>query len=178
MSRPGPTPATATATAGRLGAEARCPHRTATCRGHSTAKGLLVDISQLLALAQNPQIQSLHKGLLSLPTGANGERADLTGLVNQLWQGGLGDQVKSWESQGDNQPVTAVQISEVLGTSKLDQAASQAGLTPEDAAQDLADVLPSLVDRATPNGELPTPHGSVDDLLKQLISGSNTQASH
>ena len=86
----------------------------------------------------------------------------------------LGDQAQSWVQQGPNQPVTGKQIQEALGTGALDQLASQAGMPPEKAASDLAEVLPVIVDKATPQGQLPAPapQGTdVDDLLKQLLGG-------
>src|SRR5687767_7011045 len=113
-----------------------------------------MDLNQLMQLAQNPQVQQLLRSLLSQFTGGGGQQANLQGLVNQLQQGGLGDQVNSWLSGGPNQEVDAKQIQEALGTGTIDQLATQAGLGPEEAADDLAKVLPEVINQASPQGAL------------------------
>jgi uncharacterized protein YidB (DUF937 family) len=140
-----------------------------------------MDLNQIMQLAQNPQVQQLLKGLLGqfMGGGGQGGQANLQGLVSQLEQAGLGDQVQSWVSGGPNQPVTGKQIQEALGTSNLDQIASQAGLPPEEAANDLATMLPEVVNAVTPNGALPAPEPAaaaapqldIDALLKQVLGG-------
>jgi uncharacterized protein YidB (DUF937 family) len=133
-----------------------------------------MDLNQIMKLAQDPQVQTLLKGLLGQISKGSGGQANLQGLVNQLQGAGMGDQVQSWVQQGPNQPVSGKQIQDALGTGALDQLASQAGLPPEKAAQDLADVLPVIVDKATPQGQLPAappPGADVDALLKQLLGG-------
>jgi uncharacterized protein YidB (DUF937 family) len=133
-----------------------------------------MDLSQIMKLAQDPQMQQLLKGLLSQVSKGGGGQANLQGLVSQLQGSGMADQVQSWVQQGPNQPVTGKQIQDALGTGTLDQLASQAGMPPEKAADDLAEVLPVIVDKATPQGQLPAaaPAGAdIDALLKQLLGG-------
>lgn len=135
-----------------------------------------MDLEQIMKLAQNPQIQQLLKSLLSQFT-AGGGQANLQGLVDQFNQAGLGDQVQSWLSGGPNQPVSGQQLQQALGTGAIDQAAAQAGIPPEQAADDLAKVLPEVVNAASPKGQLPQPGAQqmdVDALLKQLM-GSLSQ---
>src|SRR5581483_4993661 len=111
-----------------------------------------MDLEQIMKLAQNPQIQQLLKSLLSQMTagGSGGGQANLQGLVDQFNKAGLGDQVQFWLSGGPNQPVSAQQVQQALGTGTLDQAAAQAGIPPEQAAGDLAKVLPEVVNAASP----------------------------
>ncbi|HCT77090.1 MAG TPA: hypothetical protein DGG94_00295 [Micromonosporaceae bacterium] len=133
-----------------------------------------MDLNQIMKLAQDPQVQQLLKSLLSQFGGkAGGGQANLQGLMEQLEKNGLGDQVQSWMKQGANKPVTGQQIQDALGTGTLDQVATKAGIPPEKAADDLANVLPEIVDKASPQGQLPTsaPNANVDDLLKQLLGG-------
>ena len=132
-----------------------------------------MDLEQIMKLAQNPQIQQLLKSLLSQMTagGSGGGQANLQGLVDQFNKAGLGDQVQSWLSGGPNQPVSAQQVQQALGTGTLDQAAAQAGIPPEQAAGDLAKVLPEVVNAASPQGQLPAAGAGqmdLDALLKQL----------
>lgn len=79
---------------------------------------------------------------------------DLQGLVNQLQQGGLGDQVKSWLGNGGNMPVSPDQIRAALGSDQVKQIAAHFGVPVDDALKLLAEHLPATVDQASPNGTL------------------------
>lgn len=79
----------------------------------------------------------------------------LNGLLGQLARNGLQQQVRSWVSTQTNQPVSDQEIRVALGDRTLIDAARQAGVTPQEAAEELARVLPELIDNATPQGMLP-----------------------
>ncbi len=79
----------------------------------------------------------------------------LQGLVQSFQQGGLGEVVNSWISTGQNLPISAEQIQSVLGGSSLQDIAAKLGVSQEQASGSLAEMLPSLVDGMTPNGQLP-----------------------
>jgi uncharacterized protein YidB (DUF937 family) len=77
------------------------------------------------------------------------------GLVSAFNNAGLGHIVSSWVTTGANQPITAGQVSQVLGSGQLSQIASQLGVNPSQAGSVLAQLLPHVVDHLTPNGQLP-----------------------
>jgi uncharacterized protein YidB (DUF937 family) len=79
---------------------------------------------------------------------------DLQGLVNKLQQGGLSDQVKSWLGNGANLPITAEQLQAALGNEQIRQLAEHFGLPADAALKLLAEHLPAIVDKASPNGKL------------------------
>ena len=79
---------------------------------------------------------------------------DLQGLVNQLQQGGLNDQVKSWLGNGANMQVTPDQLRAALGNEHVKQLAEHVGLPVDAALNLLAQHLPTVVDQASPNGTL------------------------
>lgn len=79
---------------------------------------------------------------------------DLAGLVAALEKGGLGPQVQSWLGNGANMPVTEDQLKAVLGNAQLQELARQAGLPVDEILKLLAQYLPELVDKASPNGVL------------------------
>jgi uncharacterized protein YidB (DUF937 family) len=79
---------------------------------------------------------------------------DVQGLVNQLQQGGLGDQVKSWLGNGSNMPVTADQLRAALGNDQVKQIAEHFGVPVDAALKMLAEHVPAAVDQASPNGNL------------------------
>jgi len=94
----------------------------------------------------------------------------LGGLLQQFESAGLGHIVQSWVGSGQNLPVTAEQIEQVLGSQFVQQFAQQHGIDPNLASGTIARVLPLLVDHLTPNGQVPV-HGQVQSLLASLLGG-------
>ena len=85
----------------------------------------------------------------------NSQPGGLGGLVQSFQQGGLGEVVNSWVSTGQNLPVSAEQLQAVLGGGQLQNIAAQLGVSPEQASGSLAELLPQVVDKLTPGGQLP-----------------------
>jgi uncharacterized protein YidB (DUF937 family) len=85
----------------------------------------------------------------------NPQNGGLGGLVESFQQGGLGEIVNSWVSTGQNLPISAEQIQAVLGGGKLQEIAAQLSVSTEQASGGLADLLPQVVDKLTPNGQVP-----------------------
>ena len=74
-------------------------------------------------------------------------------LINQLQQGGLGDVLNSWVSnQQSNLPVSGSDLQNALGSDAISQVAQKFGLDSQQAGDMLAQILPNLVDKATPIG--------------------------
>lgn len=123
--------------------------------------GLLDQVAGALSGSQSGGNGDLLATIMQL---ANDPRhGGLQGLVQSFQQGGLGDIVNSWVSTGQNLPVSAEQIQSVLGGSSMQDIAAQLGLSPDQAAGSLAEMLPQAVDTLTPNGQLP----AGGDLLAQ-----------
>ncbi|MGW1886377.1 YidB family protein [Streptomyces sp. NPDC001970] len=97
--------------------------------------------------------------------GAAGGSDPLGGLLDMLTKSGLADQAQSWIGTGQNQPVSGGQIAEALPSETLDKVAQQTGVTPQQAADEIAQSLPQAVDKLTPNGQLPS--GSLEDIIRQ-----------
>lgn len=88
---------------------------------------------------------------------------DLAALVGGLSQNGLGEIVGSWLGNGENKSISMDQITDLLGSDKVSEFASELGLSAESAKGALADALPQVVDQATA-GE-----GSImDEMLSQV----------
>jgi uncharacterized protein YidB (DUF937 family) len=126
-----------------------------------------MDLDEITKLAQNERVRRL---LLSVLTRA-GDGPDLNRLLDQLQQGGLQQQVQSWISTGPNREVTPAQMRDALGAANLDAAADAAGVPPKRAAGTLAEVLPQLVDRASPGGALPDV-STLQEAINQLVLGT------
>ncbi|MBC7940171.1 MAG: DUF937 domain-containing protein [Chitinophagaceae bacterium] len=117
-------------------------------------------------LAMLTQGGSAGLGGISGPGGGGelGGLGGLGGLVERFTRGGLGDVVGSWVGTGSNLPVSSEQIGQVLGPDVLGQLARQLGLGQDDVAGRLSQMLPQVVDRLTPHGELPEPGADLGDL--------------
>jgi uncharacterized protein YidB (DUF937 family) len=85
----------------------------------------------------------------------NGNQGGLTAIVAKLEQGGLGDQVKSWVGNGQNLPITADQLRQVLGSDTVKQLAAKYNIPVDQISEVLAQQLPTAVDHASPDGKLP-----------------------
>jgi uncharacterized protein YidB (DUF937 family) len=79
----------------------------------------------------------------------------IQGIVSQLEQQGLGGTVRSWVGTGANQPITADQIHQAFGSDTVKQLAAKMGISPEDLAAKLSQVLPQAIDKLTPAGVAP-----------------------
>jgi uncharacterized protein YidB (DUF937 family) len=100
-------------------------------------------------------VEGGQKGAIGAITTLVNNQGGLQGLVQQLSQGGLGDQVKSWIGTGNNQSVSGEQVQDALGSDEVQKLADETGTSPDQAADMLAQTLPHLVDQATPEGEIP-----------------------
>ena len=86
-------------------------------------------------------------------------------LIEQLQKAGLADQVASWVSKGDNQPVDAQALGAALPADKLGQLAKSLGLDISQVLPVLAAALPTVIDALTPDGAVPsggTAGGGID----------------
>jgi uncharacterized protein YidB (DUF937 family) len=92
--------------------------------------------------------------VLSEVLGSGGQ-GGLTAIVAKLQQSGLGDQVKSWIGNGQNLPITAEQLQQVLGSDTVRQLAAKYNIPVDQITQILAQQLPKAVDHASPDGKLP-----------------------
>jgi uncharacterized protein YidB (DUF937 family) len=104
----------------------------------------------------------------SLMQMINNQPGGLGGLVQRFHEKGLGGLVSSWVSTGENLPVSPDQVQHVLGSEQVRELAAKAGISPETASSHLAQLLPMLVDRLTPNGQLPASGTPLDAGLSML----------
>ena len=79
----------------------------------------------------------------------------LSGLSQLFHDQGLGHIVDGWIGNGPNPPITADQIRQVLGSPRIAEMAAKLGIDPNQAATQLAAILPHAVDQLTPNGTVP-----------------------
>ena len=110
-------------------------------------------------------------GALSSILGGNSEGGlDLSSLVSNISKGNLGEVIGSWIGNGENAPINTDQVTELLGSDKVEAFANELGVNVDSAKQALSDVLPNLVDKATSNdnnlaGELLSQVGGLDGVM-------------
>jgi len=97
------------------------------------------------------------------------EIGGISGLMSKFTQAGLGEQVASWISQGQNVPITGEQLASALGSTVIQVIAAKLGINGALAANMLAGMLPQLVNQMTPGGELPASGSEVAQLLSGLF---------
>jgi len=95
------------------------------------------------------------------------QNGGLPGILGKFQQAGYGAQADSWVSTEQNQPISADALSQVLGHGQLAQIAQQLCMSQGEAAGGLASVLPQLVDRMTPHGQVPADH---NDMVAQALA--------
>lgn len=102
-------------------------------------------------------------GIADLLKGQGG----VAGLAEKFGQNGLGEVVGSWIGSGSNAGISPEQITQALGSGPIGDFARKLGVSPEQASETLAGLLPEAVDRLTPGGSA----DGADGLLDQLPGG-------
>jgi uncharacterized protein YidB (DUF937 family) len=87
--------------------------------------------------------------------GAIQQEGGLDGLLGKLRDGGLGPQVDSWVSAGDNQPVEPAQLQQALGPDTVQRLSAGSGLDIGRLLPLLAMFLPQIINMLTPDGRVP-----------------------
>src|SRR5215510_11210397 len=94
-------------------------------------------------------------GMVSVVNGVLEKHGGLQGVVGEFEKNGLGATVRSWVGTGPNQPVSPEDVHKVLGSDLLQQLSQKSGLSVQELAQKLSQVLPQAVDKMTPDGTIP-----------------------
>jgi len=108
---------------------------------------------------QNPLIQMALQMLQ--------QNGGVAGVLDKFRQAGYADHADSWQSTGQNMPISGSALQEVLGSGAIGQIAQQLGLSHGETAGGLAQVLPQLIDKLTPNGQVPDNH---NDMVEQALA--------
>ena len=96
------------------------------------------------------------------------QHGGLAGILEKFNANGLAEQAASWVGKGDNLPVSAAQIANVLGDGQIAQMAEKFGITPDVLSSKIAEYLPNAIDKLTPNGELPDSNNLLGAVLGML----------
>lgn len=94
-------------------------------------------------------------GLLS-GLGGGGLASGLHDLLDRFRQSGHEEKAQSWVSTGDNRPIAANELEQVLGAERIEWLMQQTGLPKDQLLAGLSKELPGAIDKLTPNGQVPT----------------------
>ena len=121
--------------------------------GSQASRGRSPIVMALLALLASRAMAGRGSGA-QIPSG--GDLGGLGGLVDRFRQGGLDDIINSWIGTGANKPVSPHQLHDALGAETVDDLSRETGMPRDDLLSQLSQVLPGVVDRLTPQGQLPS----------------------
>jgi uncharacterized protein YidB (DUF937 family) len=118
----------------------------------------------------NP-LMNIVMGMLTQQSGqgSQGGLGGLAGLAEMFQQKGAGDLMSSWIGTGQNMPISGDQLSGILGSEQIGSIASQLGMSQSETSGALADLLPQVIDRLTPQGQMP--QGDISQQLSGMLSG-------
>ena len=78
----------------------------------------------------------------------------LSGIVKLFEERGYISKVRSWVSNGPNQPINSVEALQLVGWPGILDMAKKADFSVENLRERLAKLLPIAIDRATPEGKV------------------------
>ena len=109
---------------------------------------------------------ALLGGLVMIALQMLQRNGGLGGVVGRMKEQGYGREADSWVGTGENVPISADVLSQILGRDVIDQSARAMGISPDEAAGGLAQVFPEIVNEITPNGRIDP--GSDDIVAKAM----------
>jgi len=98
----------------------------------------------------------------------------LQSLLGSLQNSPIGGQVSSWIGTGDNEAVSGEDLAASLGETNIDELASKSGLSVDQVKGGLSELLPSLVDKFSPGGQIPGAD-QLGEVLKNIPGGDQIQ---
>ncbi|MCG7505115.1 YidB family protein [Mesorhizobium retamae] len=98
-------------------------------------------------------------------TGADGGLlGGLGGLLDKLKDAGHGQVADSWVGTGQNQTIDPGSLGKALGPQVIREIAARTGLDEQELLKQLSNALPGVVDKLTPNGQVP-PRNQLESLF-------------
>ncbi|WP_159567208.1 YidB family protein [Budvicia diplopodorum] len=83
------------------------------------------------------------------------QQGGISGLLEKFRHGGLTEVVQSWIGNGTNQPITGDRVEQVLSSDALQQLATKLGIDSQAASGIIAQFLPEIVNKLSPDGQEP-----------------------
>jgi uncharacterized protein YidB (DUF937 family) len=94
---------------------------------------------------QNPLLQLIASFVM--------QHGGVEGIVQKFTAQGMGSQAQQWIGNGPNPPITGDHVQQAFGEDAVQGVADQLGVHPTQAADGLAALLPTVIDKLTPHGQ-------------------------
>jgi uncharacterized protein YidB (DUF937 family) len=111
------------------------------------------NISQV-ASAGSAGVCDALRSLLAPHNTPAAELAALQELLPHFQQGGFEEVFRSWIGPRSNAPIEPDQLGNILGGKTVHELSGQTGMPPQALLDELARLLPTVIDRLTPQGSL------------------------
>ena len=98
---------------------------------------------------------AIGAGALTLVKDYIEKQGGLDAVVKRFQDSGFKRQVDSWISTGKNEALSSIEVGQAIGIEKIKKLAEAAGVDVNKARDLLAEYLPIVIDKATPEGKLP-----------------------
>ena len=115
--------------------------------------GILGRLLGALSGSEQDNAGAVH-GALQDTLGLN-QSGGLASLLQQFQSGGFGQHMQSWISNGQNLPISAEEVQQVLSNDQVQALLQRTGLPIQALMPLVAKILPHAVDQATPDGQVP-----------------------
>jgi len=132
--------------------------------GGNITKPLMIALGALLvgkmlgggsSQSQQPDEQA---GAAPQGDAGGGLLGGLGGLLDKLKESGQGNVADSWVGTGQNQPIGPDDLGKAIGPQTLKAIADRAGMSEDELLRQLSVALPGVVDKLTPDGNVPHPN--------------------
>jgi len=110
--------------------------------------------------------------LLQLALSMLQQNGGLQGILGKFREGGLSQQADSWVGTGQNMNISADQLQQVFGSSTISDLASRLGVPEQQASSEMAQILPEVINRLTPEGQVP--ENSSEEIEQGLSALANS----
>ena len=111
--------------------------------------------------------------LLQLALSMLQQNGGLEGILGKFREGGLSHQADSWVGTGQNMNISADQLQQVFGSSTINDLASRLGMSEQQAGSEMAQLLPEVINRLTPEGQVP--ENSNEEISQGLSALANSE---
>ncbi|PLW91980.1 MAG: hypothetical protein C0592_13140 [Marinilabiliales bacterium] len=130
-----------------------------------------MDLGEIMKMMNSGSGSASGGGMSSMLELIGGNKGGLNSLTEIFGGKGMGELMESWVGKGENKEAKPEQMEKVLGSDKVKQFAEKNGMDFGGALGLIAQFLPLIIDKLTPDGSIPGDgfEGLNMDMLKKFL---------